>query len=93
MSIFKIMSTGVDHCTPETDLAAAAMIMWRSDCGIVPVVDRLGPRRGSRTVANSDGLATWVREDVASPSYSDHLNTFGATTKPRTPASRFDSSR
>jgi CBS domain-containing protein len=39
MSISKIMSTQVDHCTPETDLAAAAMIMWRGDCGIVPVVE------------------------------------------------------
>jgi CBS domain-containing protein len=39
MSISKIMSTRVDACAPETDLAAAAMIMWRGDCGIVPVVE------------------------------------------------------
>jgi CBS domain-containing protein len=39
MSIVKLMSSRVDHCTPETNLAAAAMIMWRGDCGIVPVVE------------------------------------------------------
>ena len=39
MSIAKLMSARVDHCTPQTDLAAAAMIMWRGDCGIVPVIE------------------------------------------------------
>ena len=40
MTIAKLMSTEVERCTPDTDLAAAAMIMWRTDCGIVPVVER-----------------------------------------------------
>jgi CBS domain-containing protein len=39
ISIAKLMSTSAEHCAPETDLAAAAMMMWRADCGIVPVVE------------------------------------------------------
>jgi CBS domain-containing protein len=38
MKVKKPMHRQVGSCTPETDLAAAAMIMWRNDCGIVPVV-------------------------------------------------------
>ncbi|HEY6867078.1 MAG TPA: CBS domain-containing protein [Candidatus Eisenbacteria bacterium] len=33
------MSKNVEHCTRSSDLAAAAMIMWRNDCGVVPVLD------------------------------------------------------
>src|SRR5262245_24242519 len=29
----------VKSCTPDTDLATAAKIMWDCDCGVVPVVD------------------------------------------------------
>lgn len=29
-----------ESCTPQDDSAHAAMIMWRRDCGIVPVVER-----------------------------------------------------
>ena len=38
MKIREIMTRDVKTCTPETNLAAAAMIMWDNDCGIVPVV-------------------------------------------------------
>ncbi len=34
-----IMTTDVEACNATTDLGAAAMIMWRRDCGFVPVVD------------------------------------------------------
>lgn len=40
MTIAKLMTKEVESCTQDTDLAAAAMIMWRADCGIVPVVER-----------------------------------------------------
>jgi len=33
------MTRQVETCTPEADLSHASMIMWRRDCGIVPVVD------------------------------------------------------
>lgn len=39
MKIHELMTTDVESCTPDTDLAAVAMSMWRNDCGIVPVLD------------------------------------------------------
>jgi CBS domain-containing protein len=39
MRVRDLMSGNVESCFPGTDLGAAAMIMWRNDCGIVPVVN------------------------------------------------------
>jgi CBS domain-containing protein len=39
MRVQDIMTADVEACSPESDLAAAAMIMWNRDCGSVPVVD------------------------------------------------------
>jgi CBS domain-containing protein len=39
MTVKELMTSGVKSCDPETDLAAAAKIMWDGDCGIVPVVN------------------------------------------------------
>ncbi|HWT02097.1 MAG TPA: CBS domain-containing protein [Pyrinomonadaceae bacterium] len=39
MKVQDIMTADVEACGPESDLAGAAMIMWRKDCGSVPVVD------------------------------------------------------
>lgn len=39
MKVQQLMSKQPEFCGPNHDLAAAAMIMWRSDCGVVPVVD------------------------------------------------------
>jgi CBS domain-containing protein len=39
MKIQDFMTRDVEACGPTTDVAAVAMIMWRQDCGIVPVVD------------------------------------------------------
>lgn len=33
------MTTNVQVCSPETDLAAAAELMWNNDCGALPVVE------------------------------------------------------
>lgn len=38
MKVKDVMTHEVKTCTPETNLAAVAMIMWESDCGIVPVL-------------------------------------------------------
>jgi CBS domain-containing protein/nucleotide-binding universal stress UspA family protein len=40
MKIEQLMTRDVETCTPETDLARAAMIMSRRNCGLVPVVAR-----------------------------------------------------
>src|SRR5260221_12493911 len=42
MKVKDIMSRSVETCAPDTDLAAAAMTMWRRDCGVVPVADTQG---------------------------------------------------
>jgi CBS domain-containing protein len=42
MRVQDIMTVEVETCGPESDLAAAANIMWRRDCGSVPVVDADG---------------------------------------------------
>jgi len=42
MRVQDLMTREVETCDPATNLATAAMIMWRRDCGIVPVVDRRG---------------------------------------------------
>jgi CBS domain-containing protein len=39
MKVKDIMKTEPATCTPDTTLAAAAHLMWESDCGILPVVD------------------------------------------------------
>jgi CBS domain-containing protein len=39
MKVQEIMTRDVEACTAGSDLAAVAMIMWRNDCGIVPVVE------------------------------------------------------
>ncbi len=39
MKVKDLMTTDVKRCTPETNLAAAARIMWEGDCGAVPVTD------------------------------------------------------
>jgi len=37
MKVKEVMTTDVKRCSPETNLAAAARIMWEGDCGAVPV--------------------------------------------------------
>lgn len=38
MKVQEIMIQDVRTCRPETNLAEAAMQMWRGDCGVLPVV-------------------------------------------------------
>ena len=49
MKVQELMTRSVEACKPSTDLAAVAMIMWRRDCGIVPVVDNDGRVKGVLT--------------------------------------------
>jgi CBS domain-containing protein len=39
MKVKDVMTRHVRVCTPDTNLAAAAMIMWNNDCGVVPVMN------------------------------------------------------
>jgi CBS domain-containing protein len=38
MKVQDVMTYEVQTCSPETNLSAAAMQMWRADCGVLPVV-------------------------------------------------------
>lgn len=42
MKVKDMMTSPVQYCEPHTNLAAAAMKMWDSDCGVLPVVDSEG---------------------------------------------------
>lgn len=39
MKTKEVMTPKVQTCMPETSLATAAMMMWESDCGVLPVVN------------------------------------------------------
>jgi CBS domain-containing protein len=39
MRIQELSTPNVKACSPDTNLAAAAKIMWDDDCGAVPIVD------------------------------------------------------
>jgi CBS-domain-containing membrane protein len=38
MKVQDVMTYDVQTCGPETNLADAAMRMWRNDCGVLPVI-------------------------------------------------------
>lgn len=38
MKVRDIMSGTIHACSPDTNLAEAAMMMWDGDCGVIPVV-------------------------------------------------------
>jgi CBS domain-containing protein len=42
MKVKEIMTSDVKCCSLDTNLAAAAKIMWEEDCGAVPVTDNEG---------------------------------------------------
>lgn len=42
MLVENVMTRDVESCRPEDNLSAAASVMWRKDCGVVPVVDEEG---------------------------------------------------
>lgn len=39
MKVKDLQTSDVHACSPDTNLAAAAQIMWDCDCGVVPVID------------------------------------------------------
>ncbi len=38
MKVQDVMTEQVKSCWPDTNLAAAAAMMWENDCGVLPVV-------------------------------------------------------
>jgi CBS domain-containing protein len=39
MKIHEVMTREPQSCSPSSDLAAVGALMWRHDCGAIPVVD------------------------------------------------------
>jgi CBS domain-containing protein len=59
MNVSEAMETDVKACGSDTNLEAAAMMMWNHDCGFLPVVDSLGKPLGvitDRDIAMSAAL-------------------------------------
>ena len=42
MKVRDLMTSDVEACRPDTDLAAVAKMMWDRDCGFIPVIDNAG---------------------------------------------------
>ena len=49
MNVQDIMTSDVQCCGPDTNLAAAAKMMWDSDCGALPVLNAQGRVMGMIT--------------------------------------------
>lgn len=49
MNVRELMTHQVTTCGPDTDAESAALLMWNSDCGAVPVVDSGGKALGMVT--------------------------------------------
>jgi CBS domain-containing protein len=49
MTLRDVMTTDVETCRPETDLASVVKMMWDRDCGFIPVVDVARTLRGVLT--------------------------------------------
>ena len=46
MKIRHLMTSDVETCRPDTDLATVVRMMWDRDCGFIPVVDTASILRG-----------------------------------------------
>jgi CBS domain-containing protein len=65
MTVKELQTSDVKSCRADTDLAAAAKIMWDCDCGVVPVVDH--ERRVIGVITDRDiCIATATRSAVPS---------------------------
>ncbi len=42
MNVQEVMTSDVQSCGPDTNLASAAKLMWDADCGVLPVVNGSG---------------------------------------------------
>jgi CBS domain-containing protein len=74
MRVREAMTNRVESCSPETNLATVAGLMWEKDCGVLPVLDVSGKIIGMITdrdiciaVASRNRLASEIRvSDVMS---------------------------
>ena len=65
MRVEQVMTRNVLACRPETNLSAAAMQMWKGDCGVLPVVTANGEVVGMITDRDICMAAATKHRDVA----------------------------
>src|SRR5258705_1706651 len=65
MKVEDVMTEDVQFCTPETNLATAAMQMWDHDCGTLPVVSEDGTAMGMITDRDICIAAATRHRDIA----------------------------
>jgi CBS domain-containing protein len=65
MKVEDVMTKDVQFCTPDTNLAAAAMQMWDHDCGTIPVVNDNGTAIGMITDRDICIAAATRHRDIA----------------------------
>lgn len=83
MNVQDIMTSDVQCCGPDTNLAAAAKMMWDSDCGALPVLNVGSQVMGMITdrdicmaaaTKNKPASAITVWETVCGKAYTCHLS-------------------
>lgn len=65
MRVEHVMTQDVQACRPETNLSAAAIQMWKSDCGVLPVVTATGEVVGMITDRDICMAAATKHRDAA----------------------------
>lgn len=83
MNVQEVMTSDVQCCGPDTNLAAAAKMMWDSDCGALPVLNVQGQVMGMITDRDicmaaatkhkpASDITVW--ETVSEKAYTCHLS-------------------
>lgn len=68
MKVQEIMTRDVKFCGPATNLAAATEMLWRNNCGTLPVLDSSGKLTGvitDRDMCIAMGTRNWTARDLA----------------------------
>lgn len=83
MQVQDLMTGDVQCCGPDTNLAAAAKMMWDSDCGALPVLNVRGQVTGMITdrdicmaaaTKNKPATDITVWETVSGKAYTCHMS-------------------
>jgi CBS domain-containing protein len=83
MNVQEIMTRDVQSCGPDTNLAAAAHMMWDTDCGALPVLSVQGQVMGMITdrdicmatvTKNRPPSEITVRETVSGKAYACRIS-------------------
>jgi CBS domain-containing protein len=75
MKVQDVMTRDVKFCGPDTNLAAATEILWRTNCGILPIVDSEQAITGvitDRDMCIAMGTRNWTAKDLAARDVANH---------------------